>query len=179
VNNLTPAAAPDARSGLPCQDNKITLVTNDTDPENGVLTVTNISPLSNPAAGTLVNNNDGSVTFTPATGFLGMVTFTYTVTDDGVAPKTSPPATVTITVAAAVNNAPVAGNDVADPSNMDETLYYSVLDNDSDPDGNTLTNPVITVNPLHGTAIVLANGLVQYTPNPGYFGTDVLTYQVL
>ncbi len=178
VNNLAPTANPDSKNGLPCQAVKITLVANDSDPENGLLTVTNISALSNPAAGTLVNNNDGSVTFTPATGFLGIVTFTYTVTDNGVTPQTSPPATVTITIAAAVNNPPVAGNDVADPSNMDETIYYSVLDNDSDPDGNDLTNPVITVAPLHGVAIVLPNGLVQYTPNPGYFGTDVLTYQI-
>ncbi len=178
VLNRTPTANPDAKTGLPCQAGNIQLIANDTDPENNALSVTNLSALSNPTAGTLVNNNDGSVIFTPAMGFLGIVTFTYTVTDNGIMPATSAPATVTITIAAAINNPPVAGNDVADPSNMDAPLYYSVLDNDSDPDGNSLTNPVITINPLHGTAIVLANGLIQYTPNPGYYGPDVLTYQV-
>ena len=61
---------------------------------------------------------------------------------------------------------------------MDAVLYASILDNDFDPENQELTLPVITVAPLHGTAIILANGLVEYTPNPGYFGTDVLTYQI-
>ena len=61
---------------------------------------------------------------------------------------------------------------------MDEPVYYSVTDNDFDPDDNDLTNPVITVNPLHGIATVLGNGLIQYMPNPGFFGTDILTYQI-
>ena len=121
---------------------------------------------------------DGTVSFTPVQGFTGLVSFTYTITDTGVPIQTSAPATVTITIIAVPNNPPVAGNDVADPTNMDEVLYQSVLDNDSDPDDNALTNPVITINPLHGTAIVLANGLVQYTPNPGFYGNDTLTYQV-
>jgi hypothetical protein len=57
-------------------------------------------------------------------------------------------------------------------------LYASILDNDSDPENQELTLPVITVAPIHGTAVILANGLVEYTPNPGFYGTDVLTYQI-
>jgi VCBS repeat-containing protein len=75
------------------------------------------------------------------------------------------------------NSAPIAVNDV-ESTNMDHPLYASVLDNDSDPDNQQLTNPVITVQPAHGSAIVLANGLIQYTPNPGYSGNDILTYQI-
>ncbi len=178
VLNRAPIANNDTKTGLPCQAVRIDLVTNDTDPEGNALSVTNISALSNPAAGVLADNNDGTVTFIPALGFLGVVTFTYTVTDNGITPATSAPATATVTIAAAVNNPPVAVNDVADSSNMDENLFYSVRDNDYDPDENALTIPVITVNPLHGTATVLSNGLVKYTPNPGFFGNDILTYQI-
>ena len=178
VNNQAPTAVADSKTGLPCQEMVINLITNDSDPEGGVLTVTNLSALSNPAAGTLLNNNDGSVAFTPAMGFTGAVTFTYKVTDDGVTPIASAAATVSINISSATNNAPVAVNDVADPSNQDELVYYNVTDNDSDPDGNTLMNPTITVSPLHGAAVVLPNGLIQYTPNAGYYGPDVLTYQV-
>ncbi|MEJ7609773.1 MAG: Ig-like domain-containing protein [Ferruginibacter sp.] len=178
VLNRVPTANNDSKNILPCQTTKIILVSNDTDPEGNTLSVSNISALSNPAAGTLLNNNDGSATFTPATGFVGIVSFTYTVTDDGNTPKTSLPAQVTITVAAGANNPPVAANDVADQSNMDELVYQSVLDNDFDQDDNALTMPVITVNPIHGTAIVLMNGLIEYTPNPGFYGTDQLTYSI-
>lgn len=178
VLNRPPTPGDDTKTILPCNAVTINIINNDTDPEGNALTVTNISALNPPAAGTVTNNNDGTVTFIPATGFTGVVTFTYTVTDDGIPPLTSAPATVTITVAIPVNNAPVAVND-ADTTNMDQKLYENVLDNDYDPDDNPLTIPVITVAPLHGTAVVNPlNGLIEYTPNPGYFGDDILTYRI-
>ena len=178
VNNRPPTANNDTKTVLPCLATTFNLTGNDTDPENGVLTVNFLSVLSNPAAGTLVNNNDGTVTFTPAPGFLGVVTFTYTVADNGTLPLTSGGiTTVTINVTNPANTAPVAGNDT-ETGPMDGIIYSSVLDNDFDPENQNLTTPVITVAPLHGTAIVLANGLVKYTPNPGFFGTDILTYRI-
>lgn len=179
VINRPPTPVDDTRDGPPCQAITVNLLANDTDPEENILTVTNISALNPPAAGVLTNNNDGTVTFMPAVGFTGTVTFTYTVTDNGIPPLTSAPVTVTINIINPVpNTAPVAVNDV-DTTNMDQILYENVLDNDYDPDNNPLTQPVITIAPLHGTATVNpVNGLIQYTPNPGYFGTDVLTYQI-
>ena len=177
--NQSPIPNDDTRTMLPCAAITINLLSNDTDPENGVLTVTNLS-VPVPNLGTLTNNNDGTVTFMPNTGASGTTTFTYTVTDNGVPPITSLPATVSITIVMPLpsNNPPVAIDDYADTTNMDEALYESVLDNDTDPDGNALTNPSVTVNPLHGLAVVLASGLIRYTPNPGFFGADTLTYLV-
>ena len=86
VQNRIPVANADSKTILPCNPNTINLVSNDTDPENNNLSVTIVTP---PVSGTLVNNNDGTVTYTPASGFLGVVTFTYTVTDNGVTPQTS------------------------------------------------------------------------------------------
>ncbi len=177
VNNQTPTANNNSKTVLPCLSNTIELINNDTDPENGVLTVSNLSSLSNPAAGSLVNNQDGTVTFTPATGYNGTVTFTYTVTDNGVTPLTSAPATVSITVNSPVNSAPVA-NDDQETFYMDQTDYFAVVDNDTDPENNNLTVPTITVQPLHGSATVLANGLIKYIPNRGYYGKDTLSYQI-
>lgn len=175
VVNQPPVATNDGSNFAPCQPITLNLIGNDTDPEAGVLTVNIVTP---PATGTLVNNNDGTVTYTPITGTGSPITFTYTITDNGVTPLTSAPATVTLTLVTPVNNPPVAGNDVTDPQYMDEIFYTSVLDNDSDPDNNPLTLPVITVAPTYGTATVLPNGLIQYTPNPGWYGSDVVTYQV-
>ncbi len=177
VQNRPPVAANDLKAVLPCITTTFSLIGNDTDPESGALAINTISALSNPLAGTLTNNGDGTVSFLPAVGFLGNVTFTYTVIDNGVTPAISAAATVTITVSGPVNTTPDAVND-AETINMDETSYYSVKDNDTDPEGDLLRLPTITVAPIHGTAIVLSNGLVQYTPNPGYFGTDVLSYQL-
>jgi Bacterial Ig domain/Secretion system C-terminal sorting domain len=178
VLNQAPTTNNDSKTILPCASNTINLLTNDTDAEGNTLSITSVSALSNPAAGTLVNNNDGTVTFSPALGFLGSFTFTYAVTDNGITPQVSAPATVSITVSNPVNNAPIAGND-AETISMEQTLIANVLDNDSDPDNNPISNPAITIPPVHGTAAVNAiNGLITYTPNPGFFGTDVLTYQI-
>jgi large repetitive protein len=175
--NRTPTASAPNQNALPCSNNTFNLLTDSSDPEGGVLSVSNLSALSNPAAGGLVNNNDGTVTFVPATGFTGSVTFSYTVTDNGITPKTSPAVTITIMVANPPNTAPIALNDNS-IGNMDAVLYVNVSDNDTDPDGNILTNPTIVTQPLHGMATVLANGLVVYTPHTGFFGSDVLTYRV-
>ena len=178
VQNRVPTATPDSKTILSCFSNTIDLLSNDTDPENGTLTVTNLSGLTPGTAGTLVNNNDGTVTYTPSAGFLGVFTFTYTVTDNGVTPEVSAAATVTITVFNPPNTAPIPVNDIEN-TNMDQVLYASVRDNDSDPEDQPLTMPTITVAPLHGTAVVNPfNGQIEYTPNPGYYGTDVLTYSI-
>jgi hypothetical protein len=178
VLNQPPVGTPDSKTVLPCLATTINLLSNDTDPEGQVLTISSLSALSDITAGTLVNNNDGTVTFTPTPGYSGVVTFTYSILDNGVPPMTSlTPATVTITVNNPVNTAPIALND-AESTNMEQKLYASILDNDSDPENQELTIPVITIAPLHGTATVLANGLIEYTPNPGFSGTDALTYQI-
>jgi hypothetical protein len=178
VFNKKPVAVDDIKNILPCETVTFNVVDNDTDPENGVLTVTNVSALNPLGAGTVINNNDGTISFTPATGFTGQVTFTYTITDNGVSSSTSDPVTVTIDVQSGVNNPPVAMDDHNDTTYIDQLVFVNVLDNDADPDNNGLANPSITVSPLHGTATVLPNGLISYTPNPGFFGTDSLTYQV-
>lgn len=43
--------------------------------------------------------------------------------------------------------------------------------------GGTLGDPTIAQNPSNGTASIVG-GNVQYTPNAGFYGVDVLTYQV-
>ena len=179
VLNRPPVPGDDNTSGPPCNAITLNLIGNDTDPEGNTLTVTNLSALNPPGAGSLTNNNDGTVTYTPAIGFIGVVTFTYRLTDNGVPPQLSAQATVTITILAPpVNNPPVALND-NETIIMDEILYTNVRNNDSDPDQNQLTIPVITVAPLHGTASVNPiNGLIEYIPNPGYYGSDILTYQI-
>lgn len=79
----------------------------------------------------------------------------------------------------AINRAPVAQNDPS-TTHMDTTLNaVSVLNNDNDPDGDTLTVETTPVaGPDNGTVVINANGTYRYTPNNGFVGTDNFTYRV-
>jgi VCBS repeat-containing protein len=123
----------------------------------------------------LTLNSDGSFTYTPAANFNGTDTFTYKA-NDGAAD--SAPATVTITVNA-VNDIPTA---VADSYtvNEDTTLTVpaatGVLNNDTDPDGNTLTAQLVT-GPTHGQLTFNADGSFTYVPAANFSGSDTFTYR--
>jgi hypothetical protein len=71
--------------------------------------------------------------------------------------------------------APIAAADFATVAE-DGSVTVSVLANDSDPDGGTLTL-LTTTRPAHGTAAVTGNR-VLYTPAPDFSGTDAFSYTV-
>jgi LPXTG-motif cell wall-anchored protein len=77
----------------------IDVLVNDTDPDGDVLTVISTTA---PANGSTVINANGTLTYTPAAGFIGTDTFTYTITDGQGGNAT---ATVTVIVEP-VNNPP-------------------------------------------------------------------------
>jgi gliding motility-associated-like protein len=58
----------------------INVLNNDSDTENGILTVSVCDP---PLNGELLLNNDGSITYTPNSDFSGNDQFCYTICDDG------------------------------------------------------------------------------------------------
>ncbi len=149
----------------------INVLGNDTDVDGDTLTVNAIT--ANPANGSVVINANGTITYTPNAGFNGTDTFTYQVSDGNGGFDT---ATVTINVGA-VNDAPVA-NDDSVTTNEDNAVTISVLGNDTDPDGDTLSVNAITANPTNGSAVINANGTITYTPNANFNGTDTFTYQV-
>ncbi|HEV2890845.1 MAG TPA: Ig-like domain-containing protein [Frankiaceae bacterium] len=162
----------------------LNVLINDSDAE-GALTVTGVSATSN--GGTVTNNSDGTVTFSPAGAFEALAngehattTFTYTVKDAQNATDT---ATVTVTVNG-VNDAP-AGNDDAKTVGEDSTgAVVSVLGNDSDAESQTLTVSAVDTSGTNGT--VTNNGTdVTYDPNgmyeqlaAGETATDTFTYTV-
>ena len=79
---------------------------------------------------------------------------------------------MTITVA---NAAPVADDDTA-TTDTNTSVGIDVLQNDTDPNGDTLT-PVIADQPTHGAAEVNDDGTITYTPADGFKGTDSFTYR--
>ncbi len=110
----------------------IDLVGNDIDVDGDVLT---LGAASVPAEqGTLVDNGDGTVTFTPADGFEGAATITYTVTDpDGLSDQ----GVATISVGADPRNGIVTGTDEGEL--IDENFV-------GDPEGDVINDdPAILV----------------------------------
>ncbi len=156
--------------------NGSTVLINDSDPENGILTV-NTTPVVNVTNGTLLLNANGTFTYTPNLNFNGIDSFVYSVCDNGT-PVLCANATVTITVNP-VNDAPVAVNDNASVAEDNVLNGASVLANDTDPEGDVLTvNTTPLVAPVNGILILNSNGTYTYTPNPNFNGNDSFVYQV-
>jgi|GEM_PF-2447136 Listeria/Bacterioides repeat/M6 family metalloprotease domain len=57
------------------------LLANDTDADGNTISVTNVSAVNDTSFGTLIQNGDGSLTYTANAGKTGQVTFTYTASD--------------------------------------------------------------------------------------------------
>jgi len=74
---------------------RISVLANDTDPDGDQLTISSVGPASR---GTVVNNGDGTLTYTPAAGFIGVDTFTYTICTPEGCLTSSSTAAVTVTV---------------------------------------------------------------------------------
>jgi VCBS repeat-containing protein len=158
-------------SGSVAQDgvlNGSSVLANDSDPDGDALTA---AKATDPAHGAVTVNATGTFTYTPAAGYSGADSFTYTVSD-GTLLDTG---TVSLTVSAASNTAPVAVDDVYSVAQDTVLNGSSLLTNDTDADGDALTAAKAT-DPAHGTATVNTDGTFTYTPAAGYVGPDSFTY---
>ncbi|MCF6252097.1 MAG: Ig-like domain-containing protein [Methylococcaceae bacterium] len=158
----------------------IAVLANDTDPENDVLS---IASFTQPTTGSVEAGNGGRLIYIPVQGATGTFTFSYTMKDASGAVSNS--ATVSITVSAFINEAPVTVKDLGrvpqnviaenivngvpqpiaglQPGEINLTLdplkasLVDILGNDSD-DG-LLVDPVLfdgrTGLPEHGSTILL------------------------
>lgn len=75
------------------------------------------------------------------------------------------------------NDKPVAVNDVV-TTYFEEEKIIDVLANDSDPDPDATVQVVeIMIAPTHGTAVVMPDKKIKYTPATGYTGDDYFVYR--
>ena len=131
-----------------------------------------VSSLSNPANGIAVIEVDNTITYMPNANFNGSDSFEYTA-DDGAGGTDN--ATVTIKVSA-VNDPPVADDDsVSTPE--DTPVNITVLGNDSDVDGDSLSVSSLS-NPANGIAVIEPDNTVAYTPDADFNGDDSFEYTV-
>ena len=165
--NDGPVAVDDAATTAEDTAVSVTVLTNDSDLDGDTLAVSSVSV---PAHGTAVIAGT-SVLYTPALNYNGPDSFTYTVGDSNGGSAT---ATVSVTVTG-VNDGPVAVDDAATTAE-DTAVSVTVLTNDSDLDGDTLSIATVST-PAHGTAVIAGTG-ITYTPALNYNGADSFTYTV-
>ena len=147
----------------------IAVLANDSDPDSDPLTITAVAP---PAHG-VASIAGTTIVYTPAAGFTGADTFAYTVSDGHGGSAT---ANVTVTIGAAPNSPPSAVPDNANTT-YGQPVSIDVLDNDSDPDGNTLTIASVT-QPVAGGTVAISGGRVVFTPALGFSGVARFTYTI-
>ncbi|RPE71493.1 Ca2+-binding RTX toxin-like protein [Pacificibacter maritimus] len=150
----------------------VDLIGNDTDPDGDTLTVTGASVPAD--QGTLVDNGDGTVTFTPAENFNGEATISYSVTD-GNGGTSSATHTVNVTP---VNDDPVAVDDI-ETTDEDQSVVIDLIGNDTDVDGDPLTIGTVSVDPALGEVVDNGDGTVTFTPAPDYNGPVTIDYTVV
>ncbi|PKP50971.1 MAG: hypothetical protein CVT92_13850 [Bacteroidetes bacterium HGW-Bacteroidetes-1] len=129
--------------------------------------------------GVFTNNADGTVTFTPATGFTGTANIDYQICDEIALCDI---ATITIVVNAV--DGPTANDDQA-TTLINTPVVIEVLDNDTP--GSTAIDPT-TVSFVAGTepdpdsegvfTIDPLSGNITFTPVNGFLGTVTIDYQV-
>ena len=136
------------------------VLTNDTDPNGLPLSAVAVAQ---PTHGTLTLNADGSLTYTPAAGFVGTDGFTYRATD-----STGPGNMATVAIS--VGNGTLLASPDAYTTTAGTTLTVpvatGVLTNDSGPNGMPLT-AVIATGPSHGTLTLNPRRFVLLRPGGG------------
>ncbi|MDM8519868.1 Ig-like domain-containing protein, partial [Anaerolineales bacterium HSG6] len=166
IANDPPVAVDDTASTSKNSAVTINVLSNDTDPDDDTLS---INMVGDPITGT-VSISGNTVVYTPATGFIGVDSFSY-IASDGVLTDT---ASVTVTVTA-TNDPPMAVDDTASTS-KNNAVTINVLSNDTDPDGSILSISMVG-NPITGTASI-NNDAVVYTPVADFVGVDSFSYIV-
>src|SRR5262249_4588390 len=121
-----PVATDDDASGNDGAPIVVPVLSNDSDPDEDTLTVTNVTT---PSHGTAVINPDKTITYTSSIPYNGPDSFQYTISD-GHGHFAAAFVHVTVTH---VNHAPVANNDSYIVKTGDGNVL-TVLANDSDPD---------------------------------------------
>lgn len=172
VNDPPTAVNDSFTASVNSSQNVLDVLANDTTaPDTGeTLQVTAVGTPS--SGGTVTIGTAGAnLRYTPASGFIGTETFTYTISDG----ELTSTATVTVNV-----GGPTVGNDSFTLLEDSPLAEYDVLANDSAAAQDlTLSIQSVGSSP-NGTASVTSNETrISYRPNSNFFGTDQVTYTVV
>jgi len=126
-----------------------------------------VSIVTEPGLGEATVNEDGTISYTSNENASGTDSFTYEVCCENECDI----ATVNIVF----GQPPIAVDDI-DTTAVGEPITISVLDNDSDPDGDDLIITDVT-EPNNGSAVIFEDNIV-YVPDPDFVGIDTFMYVI-
>ena len=166
-----PVAVDDNLTMLEDTPGHVSVIGNDTDINGDNLALTAVGAAGK---GTATIHSPGSwqVDYVPTPDANGSDSFSYTVSDTNGGTDTG---TVHVTITP-VNDDPEATDDEITVAQGAAGVEVTVLDNDDDVDGDTLTVSGVGIAD-HGTTDV-TGGVVTYTPAAGYTGPDGFDYTV-
>ena len=170
--NLAPTAVDDDATVSSGQSVVIAVIGNDSDPDATSSTPFFIEGVVSAPASGIAELADPGIRYTANDGFVGSDSFTYRVSDGDLTAD----ATVSISVTAMQNAAPVAADDVA-RTRWGSPVVVDVRANDVDPDNDPLQLSDVQ-QPEHGHA-ELVRGQVKYTPTARYVGRVDVPYTVV
>jgi hypothetical protein len=168
--NDDPTAVSDSANVLEDSiNNPIDVLDNDSDPEGDSLTITAAS-----AGEGTVNIVDGGtlLRYSPDANYNGPDTISYTVTDSNGGFDSS---SVSVTVTPG-NDPPTANPDSATVTEDSSNNSIDVLNNDDDPDGDSLG--VTAASAANGSVTIQGNNNLRYTPNADFNGQDTISYTI-
>ena len=162
-NSITPLDTPVA----------ITVLPNDFEPDGEPLSITPVVDQPTVEGGSFTVLENSQLLYTPPFGFAGTDTLEYEICDP-VGNCDTALVFVEVQPAGADPGPMPVGDGSMTPEGVPVTI--NVIVNDSHPTGDTLTIVEYT-NGAHGT-VTPVNGMLVYTPEPGFVGHDVFTYTV-
>ena len=168
AGNQPPVAVPDNTTAIKGGSTvTINVLANDTDPENNPLTIQSVTQPSHGSIA-IVNNK---LEYTPPSNWTGTTSYSYTISDGH-----NNTSSITSNITVVEGNQPPVANNWTGVTEQGLAINIDPTDNDTDPDGDTITIASIT-QPAHGTATLNGN-TITYTPSASYAGTDSLTYTI-
>ena len=169
VLNAVPASSAQIASTTEDTAKTINLVAVDANDDSLAYTI-----ITQPSHGSLssLDQETGSVVFTPTANYTGSDTFTFKVSDGSADSNT---ATVLLSITATNDTPQVQNDSVTTTQNTAVTITLQASDID-----NTSLTYSITTQPKHGTISSLSSskGTLVYTPDNNYVGSDTFKFKV-
>jgi hypothetical protein len=166
VQNAAPIANNDFYTVFWGKTSVFNVLMNDTDPDLDPFVISSVTQ----GAHGVVTILNGQLQYAQSNNFVGIDTFTYTITDWNLAST----ATVTVNI---TNTPPFAVNDAYTMHFSQSGNILSVLSNDYDSNGLTITIISMTA-PSIGSGVIVNNGTGISFSNSAGSGTSVFTYTI-
>jgi hypothetical protein len=123
---------------------------------------------------------NGTVSYIPAVNFLGIDTIYYRVCN--VIPPISCDSAIIVVQytndSISIINLPPLATDDFYSTTIGKAIELDIINNDSDPDGDSLNIPTLIVNVKNGVLTNLGNGKYVYKPDSSFAGKDTFRYRV-